>query len=125
MNYFRNDPNFERNEARWEELAAQVVGEEEPEIVQQPVIEEKEEKTEIVDMTEQDLINLRKTIYLTIMNSVDFEECCHKLLKLSIRECQQVEMCGMIVDCCMQERTFTRYYGLLAQRLCNIGEDYQ
>ena len=39
-----------------------------------------------MDMTEKDLINLRKTIYLTIMNSVDFEEACHKLLKLSIRE---------------------------------------
>ena len=65
-------------------------------------------------MTEKDLINLRKTIYLTIMNSVDFEECCHKLLKLSIRDSQLSEMCNMVVDCCMQERTFTRYYGLLA-----------
>ena len=25
----------------------------------------------------------------------------------------------------MQERTYMRYYGLLAQRLCNISEDYQ
>lgn len=33
-------------------------------------------------MTEQDLVRLRKTIYLVIMSSVDFEECCHKLLKL-------------------------------------------
>ena len=31
MNYYRNDPNFERNEARWKELADQVVGEEESE----------------------------------------------------------------------------------------------
>ena len=37
-------------------------------------------------MTEKDLLNLRRTIYLVIMNSVDFEECCHKLLKLNIRE---------------------------------------
>ena len=35
-----------------------------------------------MDMTEKDLINLRKTIFLTIMNSVDFQEATHKLLKL-------------------------------------------
>jgi pre-mRNA-splicing factor CWC22 len=40
----------------------------------------------IIDVSEKDLVNLRRTIYLVIMNSVDYEECCHKLLKLSIRE---------------------------------------
>lgn len=43
---------------------------------------------QIQDMTEKDLINLRRTIYLVFMSSVDFEECTHKLLKLSIREDQ-------------------------------------
>lgn len=43
---------------------------------------------QIQDMTEKDLINLRRTIYLVFMSSVDFEECTHKLLKLNIREDQ-------------------------------------
>ena len=46
------------------------------------------EATQIEDMTEKDLINLRRTIYLVIMSSVDFEEATHKLLKLNIREGQ-------------------------------------
>jgi pre-mRNA-splicing factor CWC22 len=33
------------------------------------------------DMTEQDLKNLRRKIYLTIMNSLDFEDCVHKMVK--------------------------------------------
>lgn len=65
-------------------------------------------------MTEQDLINLRRTIYLVIMSSVDFQECCHKLLKLNIREGQQLELCNMLLECCMQERTYLRFYGLAA-----------
>ena len=40
---------------------------------------------EIEDNTEKDLVQLRKTIYLIIMSAVQFEECCHKLLKLQIR----------------------------------------
>lgn len=29
---------------------------------------------------------LRRTIYLTIQSSLDFEECCHKLLKVNFKE---------------------------------------
>ena len=68
--------------------------EEEPE-------EEDVDKNKILDFTEQDLINLRRTIYLVIMSSVNFEECCHKLLKLNIREGQEMELCTMILECCM------------------------
>lgn len=41
---------------------------------------------QIQDLTEQDLVNLRRTIYLTIMSSAGFEECAHKLTKLDIQE---------------------------------------
>ena len=77
-------------------------------------MEEPIEETQIQDMTEKDLINLRRTIYLVIMSSIDFEECTHKLLKLNIREGQQLELCTMLLECCMQERTYARFYGLTA-----------
>jgi len=68
-------------------------------------------------------VNLRRTIYLVIMSSVDYEECCHKLLKLNIREGQEIELCNMIYECCSQERTYLRFFGLLAQRFCLINPD--
>jgi pre-mRNA-splicing factor CWC22 len=74
--------------------------------------------TEIHDMSEKDLINLRRTIYLTIMSSATFEECSHKLSKMDIPFGKEMELINMIIECCSQERTFLRYYGLIAARFC-------
>ena len=63
-------------------------------------------------------MNLRRVIYLVIMSSVDYEECCHKLLKLNFREGQEQELCNMILECNMQERTYLKFFGHLGQRLC-------
>ena len=45
---------------------------------------------EIQDRTNTNLVNLRKTIYLTIKRSLNFEECCHKLLLIHLEEGQEV-----------------------------------
>lgn len=67
---------------------------------------------------------MRKTIYLVIMSSVDFEECCHKLLKLQIRCGQEIELCNMVLECCMQDRTYLPYYGHVGQRFCRLSQVY-
>lgn len=76
--------------------------------------EEEVDNNKILDFTEQDLINLRRNIYLVIMSSINFEECCHKLMKLQIREGQELELCNMVLECCMQERTYVNFYGQVA-----------
>lgn len=105
---FRPDPNFLENEAKWEEAKKEILGEEEPgeagdeegegaagtgaeggeggfgEVVKAP------QTTVIQDQTETDKYNLRSTIYLTIMSSVDFEEAAHKLLKIKYKPGQEV-----------------------------------
>ena len=53
-----------------------------------------EEMEGIQDMTETNLVNLRKVIYLTIMNALNYEEAVHKLLKIQIKEGQEVRMAG-------------------------------
>ena len=35
------------------------------------------------------------------------------------------EFCEMIVDCCMKERTYLKFYGLLAERFCNIDDAFK
>jgi len=79
----------------------------------------------ILDMSETDLINLRRTIYLTIMNSLDFEECAHKLTRLGIPRGAEAELANMLIECCSQEKTFLRYFALLARRFCMISSVYQ
>jgi pre-mRNA-splicing factor CWC22 len=72
----------------------------------------------INDMTGTNDVHLRRTLYLTIMSAASYEEAGHKLLKLGLPQGKEGELCRMIIDCCSQERTFLRFYALLAQRFC-------
>ncbi|XP_015592234.1 pre-mRNA-splicing factor CWC22 homolog [Cephus cinctus] len=68
----------------------------------------------IVDNTETNLTALRRTIYLTIHSSLDFEECAHKLMKMQLKPGQEIELCHMFLDCCAEMRTYEKFFGLLA-----------
>uniref|UniRef100_A0A674D515 Pre-mRNA-splicing factor CWC22 homolog n=1 Tax=Salmo trutta TaxID=8032 RepID=A0A674D515_SALTR len=37
---------------------------------------------------------------------------------------QQKELCNMILDCCAQQRTYEKFFGLLAGRFCLLKKDY-
>ena len=76
-------------------------------------------------MSEQDLVKYRKSIYLIVVSSIDFEECCHKLLKQNVQEGLEGEMVNMIIECCVQERTYLKFYGLLSERLCLLKDVYK
>jgi pre-mRNA-splicing factor CWC22 len=134
LNFFHFDPAFAENEAKYEAIRQEILGEEaieELEGRQEGDEEEEEEETPsensgvIHDQTETELVNLRRTIYLTIMSSVDFNECAHKLLKVKLPAGQEMELCNMLIECCSQERTYMRFYGLLGQRFCMIDKVYQ
>ncbi|KAL8530809.1 hypothetical protein ACS0TY_007735 [Phlomoides rotata] len=137
LDIFKPDPQFPENEKRYEELKKQLLGEESEDEADEDEDadsddeddeeseEEDEEQMKITDETETNLVNLRRTIYLTIMSSVDFEEAGHKLLKIKLEPGQEMELCIMLLECCSQERTYLRYYGLLGQRFCMINKVHQ
>ena len=56
-----------------------------------------ESKEGIEDRTETNLVNLRRVIYLTIMNALNYEEAVHKLLKVQLSENQEVCL-SLIID---------------------------
>lgn len=73
------DPKFLENEERYAEIKREILGDSDDEesgsgSEYESDDDEEEavapEKAGIVDMTETNLVNLRRTIYLTIMNSV-------------------------------------------------------
>ncbi|KAK3195502.1 hypothetical protein Dsin_026812 [Dipteronia sinensis] len=143
LDIFKPDPQFLENEKRYEELKKTILGEEsddeegsdaasgdeddddDDDDEDEDDEEEDEEQMKIRDETETNLVNLRRTIYLTIMSSVDFEEAGHKLLKIKLEPGQEMELCTMLLECCSQERTYLRYYGLLGQRFCMINKIHQ
>lgn len=56
-----------------------------------------ETKEGIEDRTETNLVNLRRVIYLTIMNALNYEEAVHKLLKVQLQEGQEVRVFFLIL----------------------------
>lgn len=128
LNVFKFDPEWEEHEAAYKQLKAEILGEaegsdDEYESDDSSDNEEtKEERDlEIKDQTNTDLVNLRRTIYLTIMSSVDFEECCHKLMKVTLPPGQESELPSMVIECCSQERTYSKFYGLIGERFAKLN----
>ena len=130
LNIFKFDPEWEEHEEAYQRLKAEILGEgsddedeDEDESDESEDDEEKQEEKalEIKDASNADLVNLRRTIYLTIMSSIDPEECCHKLMKVSLPPGQEPELPSMIVECCSQERTYQKFYGLIGERFAKIN----
>ncbi|KAG8384126.1 hypothetical protein BUALT_Bualt04G0085900 [Buddleja alternifolia] len=119
------DPHFTESEKRYEELKKQILGEEECKTEDVSNEESEEEEMLIEDETETNLINLRRLIYLTVMSSLNSEQAGHKLLQIKLDPGQEIEVSKMILQCCAQERTCVRDYGLLAQRLCMVKRVYR
>jgi len=130
LNIFKYDPDWEANEEKYRSLKAEILGEgsgdeEEDETDEDDSDEDEEQKAEksveIKDQSNTDLVNLRRTIYLTIMNSVDPEEAVHKLMKVKIPPGQEAELPSMIVECCSQDKTYTKFFGLMGERFAKIN----
>lgn len=118
-NIFRFDPDYEENEAAYSKLKAQILGEEEGSDDEaeyetgsssDDAEDIKEREMEIKDQTNQDLVNLRRTIYLTIMSSSTFEEATHKLMKINLPPEKETELVSMLVEVCCQEKTYSKLY---------------
>ncbi|XP_075213065.1 pre-mRNA-splicing factor nucampholin [Lycorma delicatula] len=138
INVFKYDAEYEANEEKYKTLQREILGESDSgsesgsedegsgsEEDEDDSDEDGEKKKEtIFDNTETNLVALRKTIYLTIHSSLDFEECAHKLLRMELKPGQEIEMCHMFLDCCAEQRTYEKFFGLLAQRFCQINKMY-
>ncbi|CAO2596914.1 Pre-mRNA-splicing factor CWC22 homolog [Lemmus lemmus] len=141
LNVFKMDPNFMENEEKYKAIKKEILDEgdsdsntdqeagssedeEEEEEEEEGEEDEEGQKVTIHDRTEINLVSFRRTIYLAIQSSLDFEECAHKLLKMEFAESQTKELCNMILDCCAQQRTYEKFFGLLAGRFCMLKKEY-
>ncbi|CAG5122552.1 unnamed protein product [Candidula unifasciata] len=132
LNIFKEDPHFAENEEKYKALKKEILdeassdesGDSSGSESSESDTEDEEKKQTIIDKTETNLVALRRTIYLTVQSSLDHNECAHKMLKMELKPGQEVELCNMILDCCAQLRTYEKFFGLLAQRFCQIDKKY-
>ncbi|XP_018044329.1 PREDICTED: pre-mRNA-splicing factor CWC22 homolog [Atta colombica] len=137
LNVFKFDTDYLASEEKYKQLCKEILGSDVSDSEGNDEDGEEEssdndsstEQTEgkegvILDNTETNLTALRRTIYLTIHSSLDFEECAHKLMKMQLKPGQEIELCHMFLDCCAEMRTYEKFFGLLAGRFCAINKIY-
>lgn len=131
LNIFKFDPEYEEHEEAYKKLKAEILGEgsddeddSDDEDESSESEDEEQKAVEIKDQSNADLVNLRRTIYLTLMSSADYEESVHKLLRIQIPVGYEKELPEMVVECCSQEKTYTKFYGGIAERLAKINRTW-
>jgi pre-mRNA-splicing factor CWC22 len=129
LNIFKFDEEWQEHEDAYKKLKAEILGEGdeddddeyETDDSDEDEEDEQQREMEIKDQTNTDLVNLRRTIYLTIKSSGGFEECCHKLMRINLPPGKEDELVSMIVECASQERTYDKFYGLIGERFCKLN----
>lgn len=137
LNVFQFDNNYEENEQKYNRVKEEILGDDDEEQDEEESgsssdEEEEEKKVEtetdgkvvIKDMTNTELVNLRKTIYLTIMSTMSIQEITHKLLKINVPEGNESEVVNMLIECCAQEKIYNKIYGGVCTHLCRLRRDW-
>ena len=128
LNIFKLDAEYEEHEAEYQKIKAEILGEEEgsdedgyTDASSDDEEDEEQKQLDIKDQTNADLVNLRRSIYLTIKSSGGFEECVHKLMRINLPHGLENELTTMIVECASQERTYEKFYGMIGERFCKLN----
>ncbi|KAM6214457.1 nucleolar MIF4G domain-containing protein 1 [Rhynchocyon petersi] len=83
--------------------------------------------SKILDLARKQRMNtdIRRNIFCTIMTSEDFLDAFEKLLKLGLKDQQEREIVHVLMDCCLQEKTYNPFYAFLAGKFCDYERRFQ
>ncbi|KAF6169793.1 hypothetical protein GIB67_034185 [Kingdonia uniflora] len=63
--------------------------------------------------------DIRRAIFCIIMSGEDYLDSFEKLRSLDLPGKQDREIIRVLLDCCLQEKVFNKYYTILASKLCS------
>ncbi|KAL1271183.1 hypothetical protein QQF64_030199 [Cirrhinus molitorella] len=69
--------------------------------------------------------DIRKNIFCVLMSSEDYLDAFEKLLRLGLKDQQEREIVYVMMDCCLQEKKFNRFYAVLAEKFCSHERRFQ
>lgn len=88
-------------------------------------IRESNKKTVVVhNMTDSEATEFKKKIYLTLKSSLSGDEAAHKLLKLRVPDHEKHSVADIIERSLIQETTYSKFYGLIAERLLEAHKSW-
>ncbi|XP_076617338.1 nucleolar MIF4G domain-containing protein 1 [Chaetodon auriga] len=68
---------------------------------------------------------VRRNIFCVIMTSEDYLDAFEKLLRMGLKDKQEREIVHVLMDCCLQEKTFNAYYAVLGEKFCGQDRRFQ
>ncbi|KAL4377953.1 hypothetical protein GQ457_02G030720 [Hibiscus cannabinus] len=67
----------------------------------------------------------RRAIFCVIMSGDDYIDAFEKLLRLDLPGKQDRDIIRVLVECCLQEKVFNKYYTVLAAKLCEHDKNHK
>ncbi|XP_030054479.1 nucleolar MIF4G domain-containing protein 1 [Microcaecilia unicolor] len=83
--------------------------------------------TKILELARKQRMNtdIRRNIFCVLMSSEDFLDAFENLLKLGLKDQQEREIVYVLIDCCLQEKTYNPFYAYLASKFCKNDRRFQ
>ncbi|KAK4124179.1 hypothetical protein N657DRAFT_617108 [Parathielavia appendiculata] len=79
-----------------------------------------EEGPDLAELAREQGMNteVRRSIFVSIMSAVDYQDAYHRILKLRLNRERQREIPNVLIRCVGAEQHYNPYYSLVAKRLC-------
>ncbi|PWA18246.1 hypothetical protein CCH79_00004111 [Gambusia affinis] len=68
---------------------------------------------------------IRRNIFCVLMTSEDYLDAFEKLLRMGLKDKQEREIVHVLMDCCLQEKTFNAFYAVLGEKFCSQDRRFQ
>lgn len=83
--------------------------------------------TKVLDLARKQRMNtdIRRNIFCVIMTSEDYMDAFEKLLRLGLKGQQERDIVHVLLDCCLQEKSFNGFYAVLAEKFCSHDRRFQ
>ncbi|XP_031094036.1 nucleolar MIF4G domain-containing protein 1-like isoform X2 [Ipomoea triloba] len=69
--------------------------------------------------------DVRRAIFCVIMSGEDYIDAFEKLLRLDLPGKQDREIMRVLLECCLQEKVFNKYYCALTSKLCSHDKNHK
>ncbi|KAM4606748.1 nucleolar MIF4G domain-containing protein 1 [Polymixia lowei] len=83
--------------------------------------------TKVLDLARKQRMNteVRRNIFCVVMTSEDYLDAFEKLLRMGLKDQQEREIVHVLMDCCLQEKTFNAFYAVLGEKFCSHDRRFQ
>lgn len=68
---------------------------------------------------------IRRNIFCVLMTSEDYLDAFEKLLRMGLKDKQEREIVHVLMDCCLQEKSFNAFYAVLGEKFCSQDRRFQ